>query len=565
MLHGRRSAPWNNGGRVGRLIGVVLSTSHQWLVRAGLFFGLFVLLVAVVAGFGLYQVQTLLDDGARAQMRTMSATVDAAETAFKELEAQATASPCSAEFLSQMRLVSMIPDGINELLYMPGGTPLCSVNFSHFYRVVDLGPPDVARAGADGSVLWLSRPLDVLGYPGMVGSVVKRGKFAVVVPSQAYPPALDWAKQASAVQLADGTFKRIDDGTEPWPFDSNGAMTSATDALLPRMWSIECRLEGGLCVAQTTTLGVAMARFAGWVTLGFAMAALGAAWLSGVTHGLLRRHFAFEARFLRHFTADRIICTYQPVLDMATGRVSGCEVLVRWRDLDDRVVFPDQFLPTIEKRGLTVTLTKFVIDRAHAELSAHMPEHLPLQVNFNVSPRDLDADVLLPLLSRFDLEQGQFRVVVEIVETEAFDFEKAGSDIDQLRRAGVGCYLDDFGRGFSSIHSLAALAVDGVKLDRSFAMASEASLLGQMLPEALAMIRHAGRKTVVEGVETEERLQMLRASGLADFAQGYLIARPLSIQRFVQHIVEYDANPRQFAGRAPSFAPAPGTVVALRR
>lgn len=534
-------------------------------MRVGLFVGLFLALAFAAAGFGVHQLQVMLNDGANAQMRAIQTTTNAAEQAFAALEAQATASPCSPEFLSQMRLVSMIPDGINELLYMPGGTPLCSVNFSHFFRVVDLGPPDVARTAVDGSAMWLYRPLDMLGYPGMVGTVVQRGKFAVIIPAQTYQPVLDWANQASAARLADGTFKRFDGAIEPWPFDSKGAIIGPANPLLPPMWSIECRFGNELCVAQTTTLSTAIARFAGWVTLGFAMAALGAAWLSGVTHSLLRRHFAFEARFLRHFTADRIICAYQPVLDMATGRVSGCEVLVRWRDLDDRVVFPDQFLPIVETRGLTVTLTQFVIDRAHAELLGHMPDQRPLQVNFNVSPRDLDAGVLLPLLARFDLENGPFRIVVEIVETEAFDFEKAARDIDQLRRAGVGCYLDDFGRGFSSLHSLAALAVDGVKLDRSFAMASEASLLGQMLPEALAMIRHAGRKSVVEGVETEERLQMLRASGLADYAQGYLIARPLSIQRFVQHLVDYDANPRQFADRPPVASPAPATVIALRR
>ena len=546
---------------MGRLIGVVLSTSHQWMVRAGFFLGLFVVLACATAGFGLHQVQVQLEAAAAAQLKKSATTAEAVQALFVELEDKVTAQACSPAFLSQMRLVAMRPDGINEMIYMPNGIPVCSANFAQFDTQINLGPPEATEFSDRLSALWLHQPLDDLGYPGMVGTLLRHGDFAVIVPAGTNEPQLAWAEQAVALKLSDGRLKRVDVAATPWPFDASGVPHGSPDELLPRLWHVRCQTDGNVCVSQTTSIAIVLNQFGEWIWFGLIVSALAAAWLSGLAHGMLRHYFAFEARFLRNFTADRIICTYQPVLDMATGRINGCEVLVRWRDLDDRVVFPDQFLPIIEKRGMTVALTRFVIDRAHAELTANMPPQRPLQVNFNVCPRDLDAATLLPLFNRFDLDTGRFRIVVEIVETEAFDFEKVSRAIDELRRVGIGCYLDDFGRGFSSLHSLAGLSVDGVKLDRSFSMAADASLLGQMLPEALAMVRHAGRKTIVEGVETEDRLRMLRATGLVDFVQGYLISRPVPIQRFVQVLTEHDVAPRQPA----TPVHAQGTVVALRR
>ena len=92
-------------------------------------------------------------------------------------------------------------------------------------------------------------------------------------------------------------------------------------------------------------------------------------------------HNAFEARFLRHFDAKSIICTYQPILSLDNDSIHGCEVLVRWRDVDGSVVFPDQFLPIIERRGLTRALTRYVIDKAWAELSERVPAGRRLQIN----------------------------------------------------------------------------------------------------------------------------------------------------------------------------------------
>jgi EAL domain-containing protein (putative c-di-GMP-specific phosphodiesterase class I) len=147
---------------------------------------------------------------------------------------------------------------------------------------------------------------------------------------------------------------------------------------------------------------------------------------------------------------------------------------------------------------------------------------------------------LIEVFRLFDKHPHHVDLAVEIVESEDLAIEAAQRSIEALARAGIRTYLDDFGTGYSSIHHLAALSLEGVKLDRAFAMATDGTLMAQMLPHALEMMQRTKRLTVVEGVETEERLKALRATSLVDFVQGYFIARPLDIERFAQFLVQND-------------------------
>jgi EAL domain-containing protein (putative c-di-GMP-specific phosphodiesterase class I) len=180
-----------------------------------------------------------------------------------------------------------------------------------------------------------------------------------------------------------------------------------------------------------------------------------------------------------------------------------------------------------------------------------VPPQVKLQVNFNIFPADLDAGWLRDLMVIFENSGSRFNIVVEIVESDQVDVDRAQREIASLRRYGIHTHLDDFGTGYSNIQNLATLAIDGVKLDRSFAMAADNSLMCKMLGNAIDMVHAAGHRVTVEGVETEDRLRMVEATGQVDFVQGYLIARPLDIARFVQflgeHAVQKIARPRLVA------------------
>lgn len=174
-----------------------------------------------------------------------------------------------------------------------------------------------------------------------------------------------------------------------------------------------------------------------------------------------------------------------------------------------------------------------VADRAFAELNAHLPNDIALEVNFNVFACDFDSVLLLRTFANFLDEPRRRHPAVELVENHAIDFEDAQCTIEALATAGVKTYIDDFGTGYSSIERVARLPVHGVKLDRSFAMSPPDSVMGRMLVQVIEMIRTSGRLIVVEGVETLARLNLLRATGMVDCVQGYVIARPLPIDELV--------------------------------
>ncbi|MGO4840351.1 EAL domain-containing protein, partial [Rhizobiaceae sp. 2RAB30] len=156
-----------------------------------------------------------------------------------------------------------------------------------------------------------------------------------------------------------------------------------------------------------------------------------------------------------------IVLAYQPIIHLESGKVSGCEVLARWRDVDDSILFPDAFIGIVERHNLTRRFTSLVARRAFAELSA-LPVHPRMRVNFNIFPRDLEGDALREIFSDFAAARDRFEVTLEIVESGAIQAESAQREIEELRRAGIDIYIDDFGAGYSNMANLATLSVDGV-------------------------------------------------------------------------------------------------------
>ncbi|RYE88789.1 MAG: EAL domain-containing protein [Hyphomicrobiales bacterium] len=532
-----------------KFISLLIGRSHQRLIGFSLWLLAFILSLSLLAVFAAHQVNATMVSDARLKLDPLLRLRANVLSTFDEMAAQLTAEPCTPEFHEQLRAVAFLPDGLNEFLYAPGGVAQCSVSLN--FAPHALGVPDI---GTDAMPIafWFDRDLAFMGLDGHIGTIALNGPFGMVIPHQKYPdtPAR-WMKHEVVAVAPNGSFWHRN-GTQGVHSHQRGA--GATGAWLPlhnaAFYTEVCDDAGLHCVATEATL-MSLLNSAGLIALaGIGVSALLAMGVAGQAGNALRAYWSFEARFQRNFTRESIICTYQPILSLSTGAIAGCEVLVRWRDIDGTVVFPDQFLPVVEKHGLGRRLTEFVVQRAYEELSRKVPPHIKLQVNFNVFPNDFDAAWLRDTLVIFENSGSRFSIVVEIVESDEIQIEHTQREIEALRRYGVRTHLDDFGSGYSNIQHLATLAIDGVKLDRSFAMSSDGSLMSKMLANAIEMVHAAGHRITVEGVETEERLRMVKATGQVEFVQGFLISRPLDIDRFVQFLGEQGvlgARPRLVA------------------
>jgi sensor c-di-GMP phosphodiesterase-like protein len=463
---------------------------------------------------------------------------------FDEMDARLTQPACSSAYLEELRRIAFLPDGINELLYAPGGVVRCSVNSGLLPEALDLGVADVPPDNPFGLTFWLDIDLDFLGLEGMKGTLALRGDVAMIVPLQPLPAAGPrWMDQELVFRFGDGVWMHRNGEAGIYPEALAATGPALASVFRGEFYQVSCDSGGIHCIAGRSNLTQLFSL--GWASVAVILIVSGvlSAWVAQQVHRLIRRYWSFEARFLRRLEKGSVVCAYQPLLDLKTGIATGCEVLARWKDVDGTIVPPDRFLRIIEKHGLTERFTSMVVAYAYADLRSSVPDGVRLQVNFNIFPQDLDASRLVPVFAPFLTPDSPFSVVVEIVETAEIHPETAQVEIERLRAAGLKVYIDDFGAGYSSMHNLAALSIDGVKLDRSFAMAPDHSVMARMLDHAIDLVQASGRSLVVEGVETNERLEALKATGVVDFAQGYGIARPLLIDAYVAFLAEHGPRP----------------------
>jgi sensor c-di-GMP phosphodiesterase-like protein len=525
-----------------------VSGRHQRLVGFVIWLSIALALLAAGTWFWRMQIDDSLQREAKSALEHFDKTHSNVTNAFAELQQTATAAPCSPEFIRELRRVAFKPDGLNEFMYAPGGMVTCSTSMTQSRPPVALGLPDIEKSGK-GITFWINKRLDSVGLPGVVGNVAFQEPFALVIPPQAPgSEGRSWTKTQVVVALNDGRVWHIA-GEEGLFATISGA--KASEAPLTEMHALACGEQHPHCVAMKTDLADIALNWGSELLLAVGLIGFYAIWPATVAHRWLNRYWSLESRFRRNLDAGSVVCAYQPILDLRTGAISGVEVLARWRDVDGSIIPPDKFIDLIAKAGKTLAFTKMVADRAYAELSEALPRDTHLQINFNVFPRDLDCEKLTGVFAAFAAEPDRFRLALEIVESDAL-FDNAQYEIEALSRRGIRTYIDDFGSGYSSIHRVASLAIHGVKLDRSFAMAPKESLMARMLVHALDMIASSGREIVVEGVETRDRLELLIECGRVAYAQGYLIARPMPIERLNDFLAQHDPK----AALAPSMRAA---------
>ena len=532
------------GVRMSRIVGLFISGTHQRSLRLILWLVSFVLMLSGAAWFVAEQVAINMRSEIATSLSSYERLRHNVLSTFDVMDQRLVAEPCSPAFLDEMRRIAFLPDGINELLYVENGNVICSVNSGVFPHPASLGAADVDAANPFNISFWLDRDLGFLRLEGMAGTIARRGQYAMVIPGQTLPAtAPRWMDQELVFRAFDSRWwhRSGSPGIYLEALEHSGPALSSL--MKGAFYEMSCDTAGVHCIAGRASLINLFSL--GWATVAVILLVAGvlAAWVAQQLQRIIERYWSFEARFLRRFDKGSVVCAYQPLLNLKKDLATGCEVLARWRDLDGTIVPPDRFLPIVEKRGLTERFTAMVVAYAYADLTAHLPKGVRLQVNFNIFPQDLDAGKLVPIFAPFLTENTPFDVVVEIVETAEISPETAQVEIERLRAAGLKVYIDDFGAGYSSMHNLAALSIDGVKLDRSFAMAPDHSVMSTMLAHAIDLVQASGRSLVVEGVETTDRLNALKTTGMVDFAQGYGIARPLLIEPFVAYLADHGPRP----------------------
>lgn len=229
---------------------------------------------------------------------------------------------------------------------------------------------------------------------------------------------------------------------------------------------------------------------------------------------------------------------WQPIVDVVTGKVLSAEALVRWQR-GDLLVPPDDFVPLAEQSGLILPLTQWVVAEVAAAMAAWAAEGRGLRTAVNLATSVLaERRVADDLAGRFD-EHGvePSTVTLEISEASLLN-PRAREGLRQCAERGFDLAIDDFGTGYASFGYLKDLAVDEVKIDRSFVRALQDDPRDAAIVGSIGFVaERLGLRTVAEGVEHPLALERLAELGISA-AQGFLISRPMPREHFGQWLTE---------------------------
>jgi len=228
---------------------------------------------------------------------------------------------------------------------------------------------------------------------------------------------------------------------------------------------------------------------------------------------------------------------YQPIVDIKTQAIVGAEALIRCREPSGDMLFPDHFIPLVEKLGLIEKLDELVIDKVFSQANIWHSQSLSLKnISINLSPKIFEnADYLIQLLQE---KLATYQISASLIKIEITEgmlvsnIENVIGTMHRLKSQGFILAIDDFGAGFSSLNYLKQFPIDVLKIDRSFIMDMHDSNRNKSIVKSIIDLAHnLDFRVIAEGVEQVEHVDELSMMGCEEY-QGYYFSKPLPVTQF---------------------------------
>ena len=249
---------------------------------------------------------------------------------------------------------------------------------------------------------------------------------------------------------------------------------------------------------------------------------------------------------------------YQPIVDLRSGLVQGCEALVRWQHPERGLLLPAQFLGVAEEAGLIVALDWWVLETTCRNLlrwQRRYPSHARLSASVNMNERQFADRNLVASLGSVIKRTGLDPACLALEITETIfrgGREEAQATLKELKGLGVSLVVDDFGTGYSSLDSFATSSFDALKVDHSFVRDMVTNFRHRAIVRTITgFAEDLGLRLIAEGIETEEQAALLRDLGCT-VAQGYLFAPALAVED-MERVLEEGLGPAD-RGRTDAVA-----------
>jgi len=260
---------------------------------------------------------------------------------------------------------------------------------------------------------------------------------------------------------------------------------------------------------------------------------------------------------------DQLRLFFQPKIELASGRIAGAEVLLRWQHPIRGLLGPEAFIPFAEQTGFVRQVTRWTLEHSLACSVDWLSAGRPLPLSVNVTVDDINEENfhlrVASALARHRLPPAL--LTLEVTESGFIDDPaRAIAMLDALAHLGLHLSIDDFGTGYSSLSHLARMPVHEVKIDRSFIQGLETeSEFAAVVRSAIDMGHSLGLQVVAEGIESETAARRL-ADMHCDVGQGYLYAKPMPRAEFERWLEGRARVPIPATVRAATHAAAPAAA-----
>ena len=239
---------------------------------------------------------------------------------------------------------------------------------------------------------------------------------------------------------------------------------------------------------------------------------------------------SLSTRLRKAVKQEQWMLHYQPLIELATGRMYGVEALIRWPEPNGGLVQPGEFIPLAEEMGLIEAIGDWVVEEICRQDSMWRAEGLELEIAFNLSPRQLwQPDLVNKIISPMVIAGiAPARITVEITESTAMtDPDRTAKILHELHERGLKLAIDDFGTGYSSLARLKHMPVDILKIDRSFIRDLDKDRdAGSMVSAMISLADNLGMTSLAEGIETEGEWFFLADRG-CELGQGFYFSKPV--------------------------------------
>jgi sensor c-di-GMP phosphodiesterase-like protein len=307
------------------------------------------------------------------------------------------------------------------------------------------------------------------------------------------------------------------------------------------LYATRCSARYFSCITAYSHLSDAMRDERGQLAINGGVGGFAGALLGFLVSLIYLRDRSVVQQLRRAIAEDRVRVVYQPIVELATGRIVGAEALARWTDEDERAVSPDVFVKIAEERGFVGDITALVLRIALRDFEELLHNHPEFRLSLNVAASDLADPGFLDMMQE-SLDQREIaahNVAIEITESSTVRRAPAMKTIRMLRSKGHRILIDDFGTGYSNLSYLHDLSVDAIKIDRAFTQAvGTHSAVMAILPQILAMAKALSLQVIVEGIETDLQAEYFAGAGERILGQGRYFGAPVSPEAFERVLAE---------------------------